>query len=64
MPELLCRHPREEWEKQGSKDLGRAAEEKAQRLMQNPVENKLSEYQLSELDALANRFLQQLKQKA
>ena len=57
MPELLCRHPREEWEIQGSKDLGRVAEEKAQQLMQNPVENKLSENQLSELDALTKRFL-------
>ena len=57
MPELLCRHPREEWEKQGSKDLGRVAEEKAQQLMQNPVENKLSENQLSELDTLTKRFL-------
>jgi len=57
MPELLCRHPREEWEIQGSKDLGRVAEEKAQHLMQNPVENKLSENQLSELDALTKRFL-------
>lgn len=57
MPEILCRHPREEWEKQGGKDLGRVAEEKAQQLMQNPVENKLSENQLSELDALTKRFL-------
>lgn len=57
MPELLCRHPREEWEIQGSKDLGRVAEEKAQQLMQNPVENKLSENQLSELNALTKRFL-------
>jgi len=57
MPELLCRHPREEWEKQGSRDLCRVAEEKAQQLMQNPVENKLSENQLSELDALTKRFL-------
>lgn len=57
MPELLCRQPREEWQNEGGKDLGQAAEEKARRLMQNPVDNKMSENQLAELDALAKRFL-------
>jgi len=60
MPKLLFRQPREEWESQGSKDLAERAEERAQALMQNTVDPKLTDNQLKELDALANRFLQQL----
>jgi trimethylamine--corrinoid protein Co-methyltransferase len=62
MPELLCRLPREEWESRGSKDLAERAHERAQALMQNKIDPKLTDNQLKELDALANRFLQQLKQ--
>jgi trimethylamine--corrinoid protein Co-methyltransferase len=59
MPKLLFRRPREEWESQGSKDLANRAEESAQALMQNTVDPKLTDDQIKELDALANRFLKQ-----
>jgi len=59
MPKLLFRQPREEWESQGSKDLANRAEERAQALMQNTVDSKLTDDQIKELDALANRFLKQ-----
>jgi trimethylamine--corrinoid protein Co-methyltransferase len=59
MPKLLFRQPREEWESQGSKDLANRAEERAQALMQNTVDPKLTDDQIKELDALANRFLKQ-----
>ena len=61
MPKLLFRRPREEWESQGSKDLANRAEESAQALMQNTVDPKLTDDQIKELDALANRFLKQIK---
>lgn len=64
MPKLLFRRPREEWESRGSKDLAERAQERAQALMQNKIDPKLTDNQLKELDALANRFLQQLKQSA
>jgi len=60
MPRLLFRQPRERWEDQGSKDLAEKAGEKAQALMQNEVDHKLSDDQLKELDALASRFLKQI----
>ena len=60
MPRLLFRQPRELWEGRGSKDLTETAEERAQALMQNSVDNGLAEDQLKELDALANRFLKQI----
>ena len=59
MPQLLFRQPREEWESQGSKDLANRAEERARALMQNTVDPKLTDDQIKELDALANRFLKQ-----
>ena len=59
MPKLLFRQPREEWESQGSKDLANRAEERARALMQNTVDSKLTDDQIKELDALANRFLKQ-----
>ena len=59
MPRLLFRQPREFWEGQGSKDLTERAEERAQALMQNSVDNGLADDQLKELDAMANRFLKQ-----
>ncbi len=61
MPKLLFRRPREEWESQGSKDLANRAEERAQALMKNTVDPKLTDDQVKELDALANRFLKQIK---
>ena len=64
MPKLLFRRPREEWESRGSKDLAERAQERAQALMQNKIDPKLTDNQLKEQDALANRFLQQLKQSA
>jgi len=64
MPRLLFRQPREEWESRGSKDLAARAEERAQALMQEQIDPKLTDYQVKELDALASRFLQQLEQKA
>jgi trimethylamine--corrinoid protein Co-methyltransferase len=63
MPKLLFRQPREEWESQGSKDLANRAEERAQALMQNTVDSKLTDDQIKELDALANRFLKQIIEK-
>ena len=63
MPKLLFRRPREEWESQGSKDLANRAEESAQALMQNTVDPKLTDDQIKELDALANRFLEQIIEK-
>ncbi len=60
MPQLLCRLPRELWEGEGGKDLTETAEEKAQALMQNTVDNGLTDDQIVELDALANRFLKQI----
>jgi trimethylamine--corrinoid protein Co-methyltransferase len=57
MPALLFRQTREEWERQGSKHLGEAAEEKAQQLMQNTVDHKLNADQLAELNAMTNRFV-------
>jgi len=60
MPRLLFRQPRELWEGQGSKDMTERAEERAQALMQNSVDNGLTDDQLRELDALANRFLKQI----
>ena len=63
MPKLLFRQPREEWESQGSKDLAKRAEERAQALMQNTVDPKLADDQIKELDALANRFLKQINTK-
>jgi trimethylamine--corrinoid protein Co-methyltransferase len=64
MPRLLFRRPREEWESRGSRDLAASAEERAQALMQNKIDPKLTDNQIKELDALANRFLEQLKQEA
>jgi trimethylamine--corrinoid protein Co-methyltransferase len=61
MPGLLFRHPREEWEKRGSKDLAARSEERARALMQNEIDSKLTDPQLKELDTLANRFLKQLE---
>ena len=63
MPKLLFRQPREEWESQGSKDLANRAEERARALMQNTVDPKLTDDQIKELDALANRFLKQIIEK-
>jgi trimethylamine--corrinoid protein Co-methyltransferase len=63
MPKLLFRQPREEWESQGSKDLANRAEERARALMQNTVDSKLTDDQIKELDALANRFLKQIIEK-
>jgi trimethylamine--corrinoid protein Co-methyltransferase len=63
MPKLLFRQPREEWESQGSKDLANRAEERAQTLMQNTVDPKLTDDQIKELDAMANRFLKQINTK-
>lgn len=60
VPKLLLRRTREEWESQGSKDLAAVAEAKAQQLMQNTVENNLTEDQVMELEALAKRFLHQV----
>jgi len=60
MPRLLCRQPRELWEGKGSKDLAERAEDRAQSLMQNSVDNGLSDDQVKELDALANRFVKQI----
>jgi trimethylamine--corrinoid protein Co-methyltransferase len=62
MPALLFRHTREEWERQGSKHLGEAAEEKAQQLMQNTVDHKLNADQLAELDAMTKRFVTQINE--
>jgi trimethylamine--corrinoid protein Co-methyltransferase len=63
MPKLLFRQPREEWESQGSKDLASRAEERAQALMQNTVDPKLTDDQIKELDTLANRFLKEINAK-
>ena len=63
MPQLLFRQPREEWESQGSKDLANRVEERARALMQNTVDSKLTDDQIKELDALANRFLKQIIEK-
>jgi trimethylamine--corrinoid protein Co-methyltransferase len=60
MPKILCRLPREKWEKKGSKTLSEVAEEKAKGLMQNRVDHCLSDDQLKELDTLADRFLKQV----
>ena len=59
MPKLLFRQPREEWESQASRDLAQRAEERAQALMQNTVDPRLTDHQLKELNALADRFLKQ-----
>jgi len=59
LPGLLFRQPRENWESQGCRDLAGRAEEKAAQLMQNTIDNHLSDDQLGELDALAERFLKQ-----
>ncbi len=60
MPTLLFRQPREEWESQGSKSLAETAEEKAQQLMQNTVDHKLTDEQVAELDAMTQRFVAQI----
>ncbi len=60
MPKLLFRQNRERWDEQGSKALAERAEERAKSLMENDVENGMSEDQLNELDRLANRFLNQV----
>jgi trimethylamine--corrinoid protein Co-methyltransferase len=63
MPALLLRQTREEWERQGSKRLAEAAEEKAQQLMQNTVDHKLNADQLAELDVMTKRFVAQITEK-
>ena len=62
LPKLLFRQPRENWESQGCKDLATRAEEKAQQLMQNSVDSRLSDDQLKELDALASRFVKEVNE--
>ena len=60
MPGLLFRETREHWEEKGSKTLTQRAEEKAKELMENRIDNGLTEDQVEALDNLANRFLDQL----
>ena len=57
LPNILFRKVRDRWKDLGSKTLTEVAEEKAKELMEKDVENGLSEDQIKELDALANRFL-------
>ncbi len=57
MPEILNRKTHDTWKAAGGKDLAQVAEEKASELMKTPVDNGLTENQIKELDALANRFL-------
>jgi len=56
-PDILNRNVRENWNVHGSRTLSEVAEEKAVQLMEKKVENGLNEYQIKELDVLANRFL-------
>jgi len=60
MPKILFRQTREKWEELGSKSLRQVAAEKAESLMQNPVENGLTDDQLKELDTLAHRFQEKI----
>ena len=60
MPGLLFRETREHWKEKGSKTLTRRAEEKAMELMENRIDNGLTEDQVEVLDNLVNRFLGQL----
>ena len=60
MPGLLFRETRERWKEKGSKTLIQRAEEKAKELMENRIDNGLTEDQVEALDNLVNRFLGQL----
>jgi len=59
-PAILFRKVRDHWKELGSKTLTEVAEEKAIDLMEEDVENGLSEEQLKALDLLANRFLKDM----
>ena len=60
IPGLLFRETREHWEAKGGITLTQRAEEKAKALMENRIDNGLTENQVEALDNLANRFLDQL----
>ena len=60
-PSILFRKVRDHWRTLGSKTLTEVAEEKAIDLMDQDVENGLSEDQINELDVLATRFLREVK---
>jgi trimethylamine--corrinoid protein Co-methyltransferase len=60
MPGILSRANRGGWNKKGARRLDQVAEDKAQKLMANPVDHKLSEAQIRELDSMAERFVKNL----
>jgi trimethylamine--corrinoid protein Co-methyltransferase len=59
-PDILNRSVRENWKKLGGRTLYQVAEEKAQKLMGEEVDNGLDENRIRELDALATRFLKKI----
>ena len=59
-PDILNREVRENWSVHGSRTLTEVAEEKVRELMKKDVKNGLNEGQVTELDALADRFMKRI----
>jgi len=60
-PELLFRKRREQWDREGQRRLDQAADKVADELMRRPVDNGLTEDQLSALDAICSRRVKSVR---
>lgn len=60
-PELLFRKRREQWDQEGQRRLDQVAGEIADELMRRPVDNGLTDDQLSELEAICSRRVKSVR---